>query len=102
MYNRGLQQFCSEQGGKAQEYVDISSLSDAAMSQIGQIRRTAKWLPSQPEMSLKIEPLSPSDISGRYVRHFVASKVHLIGPDPNDRPVRKLRPDGQVAALATS
>jgi hypothetical protein len=80
-----LQQFGAVQGGKAQEYVDISSLSDAAMDQIGQIRRTTKWLPSQPEIPLKIEPLSPSDISGRYVRHFVASMVHLIGPDPKER-----------------
>jgi hypothetical protein len=78
-----LKQFGPVQGGKAQEYVDISSLSDAAMDQIGQIRRTTKWLPSQPEISLKIEPLSPSDISGRYVRHFDASKAYLMGPEPN-------------------
>jgi hypothetical protein len=64
------------------EYVDISRLANDALGQIGQIRRTAKWLPSQPNLSLKIEPLSPSDKSGRDVRHFTASKVQVMGPDP--------------------
>jgi hypothetical protein len=32
-----LKRFCSGQGSKAKEYVDISRLADAAMGKIGQI-----------------------------------------------------------------
>ena len=39
---RGLEQFCSVQGGRAREYVDISSLANVAMDKIGQILKDAK------------------------------------------------------------
>ena len=44
MHLRGLKQFRSVRGGKVREYVDISSLANEAMDEIGQIRRTSKWL----------------------------------------------------------
>jgi hypothetical protein len=43
------------QGGKRQEYVDISTLANVAMDKMGQIRRTPKWLRSQSEMTLQAE-----------------------------------------------
>jgi hypothetical protein len=43
------------QGGKRQEYVDISTLANAAMGKMGQILRTPKWLRSRSEMPLQAE-----------------------------------------------
>jgi hypothetical protein len=43
------------QGGKQQEYVDISMLANAAMDKMGQIRRTSKWLRSEGKMPLPVE-----------------------------------------------
>jgi hypothetical protein len=60
-----------------------SSFANVAMDKMGQIRRTSKWLRSQSKMPLQAELLPAAAISLRYLCHFDAAKVDLIGPDPN-------------------
>jgi hypothetical protein len=69
-------------GGKGQEYEHISSLANAAMNKIGQIRRTAKWHRYRAQIPLNIGKLCPAGIYARYLCHFAASNVYLTGPDP--------------------
>jgi hypothetical protein len=85
MHYRGLKQFCSVPGKEPQGYEYISRFFDAALDKIGQILRTAKWLPSRAQMRLNLEPLGSARIYTRYVCHFDASIVHLMGPDPRVR-----------------
>jgi hypothetical protein len=60
-----------------------SKLANAAMDKMGQIRRTSKWLRSQSKMPLQAEYLPAADILLRYLCHFDAAKVDLVGPDPS-------------------
>jgi hypothetical protein len=92
MHVRGLRRFCSVLGGKRQEYVDISTLANAEMDKIGQIRRTAKWRRSRNKIPLQAELLPAACILPRYLSHFDASSVHLIGPDPRSSQAMALPP----------
>jgi len=55
------------------------------MNKMGQIRGTPKWLRSRNKMPLQAELLPAADIFLRYLCHFDAAKVDLIGPDPSLR-----------------
>jgi hypothetical protein len=87
MHYRGLKQFCSVPGKEPQGYEYISRFFDAALDKIGQILRTSKWLPSRAQMRLNLEPLGSARLYVRYVCHFDASIVHLMGPDPRSAPI---------------
>jgi hypothetical protein len=82
MHVRGLRRFCSVLGGRPQGYVDISRHANAEMDKIGQIRRTSKWRRSRDKIHLQAELLPAARILPRYLSHFDASNVHLIGSDP--------------------
>jgi hypothetical protein len=55
MYHRGLRPYCSVQGGKLGLSGSKSKLANADMDNMGQIRRTPKWLRSQSKMPLQAE-----------------------------------------------
>ncbi|PKP86994.1 MAG: hypothetical protein CVT78_07520 [Alphaproteobacteria bacterium HGW-Alphaproteobacteria-17] len=44
---------------------------------------TPKWLRSRPRAVLRVAMLPAAPAQARYLRHFDASNVQLMGPDPN-------------------